>query len=36
VQLTAVGPHFGWRFQGGEFDVPLYVRWSDRPLIPPR
>jgi hypothetical protein len=36
VQLAAVGPHFGWRFEGGEFDVPLYVRWSDRPLIPPR
>jgi hypothetical protein len=36
VRLTAESPHFGWRFDDREFDVPLHVRWSDRPAVRPR
>ena len=27
---------FDWRFEDGTFDVPVYTRWEDRPLLRPR
>ena len=36
VQLTTVRPEMPWRFEGGVFDVPVYVSWSDVPRLRPR